>query len=430
MLSSYNDLLTQYLTEEEQNYFRKDVLAWYAIGDKTYAYPNYAYSTEDLPKGTGLIPNRGIVFRQDLYKQIGSPDMSSPAGFLGACEKASKLTYNDLPVIGLQLYENGNEAYSIISQYFAVPWETKDGQAYNVWQNGENKESYAFLNEAYRRGLILESNFSDTRDQIREKIANGRVFALAAGPQDFSTEFQSLFDQDKEAYYIPEELHNAAGDDPTLTDISGWGYLQTVISSACKAPDRFIKLVSFLVGPDGSKQMAYGWEGEQWNYNGDGSISPTDSYVQAKEADPNLTKQIGIGAFDLYANFAYLMQFTPPLNLDDPVQYKDYRTNNNYIMQPLSNFSHMPAQYKYDPSDSRATQVQEEKVKEDNYLKMATAELMTMPTPEDFDAKFTEIQNTLPTICDIQLITQYDNDGLQAAKKQLGVSFFFPPYAK
>lgn len=162
MLLSYNELIEKYVPDEEKAGFRSDVLAWYALADgKTYAYPNYAYSTDDLPEGGGLVPNRCIVVRADMLEKLGNPSMESPADFLNVCERAMKElgTYDGLPVIGMQLYEGGNEAANIVSQYFAVPWENEEGQTYDAFTSGANKEVYAFLNEAYRRGLVLEANY-------------------------------------------------------------------------------------------------------------------------------------------------------------------------------------------------------------------------------------------------------------------------------
>ena len=431
MLVSYNDLIDQYLPEEEKAGFRSDVLAWYALADgKTYAYPNYAYSQDDLPEGKGLVPNRCIVVRHDLLEQLGNPSMESPSDFLDVCERAMTEigTYDGLDIIGIQLYEEGNEAVSIVNQYFAVPWETEDGHNYSYWTSQANKETYAFLNEAYRRGLILESNYADTRDTVREKIASGRVFALIAAPQDFSSQFGTLYDNDPEAYYVPVVLRNANGDDPTLTDISGWGYLQTAISSTCKAPEQLIKMISWLVNDEGAIQMNRGWEGEQWEWNDDGTISTLDSWKEATAADPTLNKKNGIGAFDLFANWCFLMQFQSPLNLDNPNDLKTYRINDTYIKDPMSIYSYRPAQSMVDPTDERAMLVSEENTKLKSYMTIAEAELLTAPTAEEFEAKYEEIVATRPTIYDEELVLAYGDDNLQRAKAQLGVKYFFPPY--
>lgn len=437
LLASYNDLAQNYLTEEEWKNFRSDVIAWYALADgKTYAYPNYAYSTDDLPEGKGLIPNRCIVVRADMLAQLGYDttklvDVKADE-FLNMCERAMKEigTYNELGVIGMQLYEGGSEAADIMNQYFAKPWETEDGQYYDDWTAGSNKETYEFLNAAYRRGLILEANYSDTRDQVREKIASGRVFALVAAPQDFAPQFAALYDTDPNAYYVPIVVRNENGDDPTLTDISGWGYLQTAITSSNKAPEQTIKMVNWLLSKEGAIQMNKGWEGEQWQWEEDGTISLLDSWKQAANDDPTLSKRNGINAFDLFANWAFLMQFEPKLDLENPNDLKTYHTTDTYIKDPMSAYSYRAAQYVRDAADERALPVSEEQNKLKSYMTIAEAQLLTAASQEEFEAKYAEIQATRPTMANLELINEYMNDCLQAGKAQLGVKFFFPPYAE
>lgn len=437
LLASYNDLAQNYLTEEEWKNFRSDVIAWYALADgKTYAYPNYAYSTDDLPEGKGLVPNRCIVVRADMLAQLGYDttklvDVKADE-FLNMCERAMKEigAYNELGVIGMQLYEGGSEAAEIMDQYFAKPWETEDGQYYDDWTAGSNKETYAFLNEAYRRGLILDANYSDTRDQVREKIASGRVFALIAAPQDFGPQFAALYEADPNAYYVPIVVRNENGDDPTLSDISGWGYLQTAITSSNKAPEQTIKMVNWLLSKEGAIQMNKGWEGEQWQWEDDGSISLLDSWKQAANDDPTLSKRYGLNAFDLFANWAFLMQFEPKLDLENPNDLKTYHTTDTYIKDPMSAYSYRAAQYVRDAADERALPVSEEQTKLKSYMTIAEAQLLTAASEEEFEAKYAEIQATRPTMANLELIAEYMNDCLQAGKAQLGVKFFFPPYAE
>lgn len=74
--------------------------------------------------------------------------------------------------------------------------------------------------------------------------------------------------------------------------------------------------------------------------------------------------------------------------------------------------------------------VNEERIKRESYLDIAEAELLTAESAEAFEAKYAEIQQTLPTVYDMELYLQYQDDALQAGKAQLGVKFFFPPYAE
>ena len=435
LLVSYNDLAAAYLTEEEWANFRSDVVAWYSLADgETYSYPNYAYSTDDLPEGKGLVPNRCIVVRADMLAQLGYDPSTlidvKADEFLDMCERAMTEigTYNDLKVIGMQLYERGNEAVKIMNQYFAVPWETEDGQYYDNWTAGSHKETYAFLNEAYRRGLILDANYSDTRDQVREKIASGRVFALVAAPQDFAAQFGILYDADPNAYYVPIVVRNANGDAPTLTDISGWGYLQTAVTSANKAPEKTIELINWLLSDEGAIQMNKGWEGEQWQWEEDGTISNLESWKKASNDDPTLSKKNGINAFDLFANYAFLMQFETKLDLENPNDLKTFRTKDTSIKEPLSIYSYRPTQSVKDPADERALPVNEEETNLKSYMTIAEAELLTAASAEEFEAKYAEIQATRPAMANLDLIAEYYDDCLQAAKEKLGVKFFFPPY--
>ena len=72
----------------------------------------------------------------------------------------------------------------------------------------------------------------------------------------------------------------------------------------------------------------------------------------------------------------------------------------------------------------------EEQNKLKSYMTIAEAQLLTAATAEEFEAKYAEIQATRPAMADLELINAYQNDCLQAGKAQLGVKFFFPPYAE
>ena len=145
-------------------------------------------------------------------------------------------------------------------------------------------------------------------------------------------------------------------------------------------------------------------------------------------ADPTLTKKMGINAFDLYANWCFLMQFESPLNLENHNDLKNYHITDTYIKAPMAIYSYRPSQSMTDPADERATLVSEERTKLKSYMTIAEAELLTAPTEEAFEAKYAEIAATRPSIYDQDLVIAYSDDNLQRAKAQLGVKFFFPPY--
>ena len=424
-LLAHNDLIEKY-NPDMKDVIRQDVFDWYAEGDgKTYMTPNYAYSSQDLKQGEQLVPNRCITVRKDLWEKLGSPDMSTPEAFLAACKRAQEeLTYDGKEVIGLQLYEGANEALSIMNQYFAVPFETQDGKyAYDFNQEG-TKESLAFLNEAFRTGLVTESNFSDTRDMINEKVASGRVFAMITAPQDFTGQMGSLYDTDPNAVYIPVLLRNHKGEDPVLSDIRGWGWLMTGITSSCERPDLVINLFEYLMSDEGQIDMVFGKEGETFNYNADGTISLTDAYYQA--AANNDTKKYALSAMNLLDNYAFRRKFDSV-----PTDPKALVITDTLLKAPMAPYSYDYAAsgLKLDPADPRKEEVQQLNVAISNYRKTAIAELITAASVDAFNAKFDEVKATLVSM-GVDKVIAYNADGYENAKKALGIENGWPLYQK
>ena len=69
---------------------QEDVFNWFSLGnDKTYGFPNFAYSSSYVDKDEKMQPNGGILVREDWYKEataaIGS-DMTSPSSFIEGCK--------------------------------------------------------------------------------------------------------------------------------------------------------------------------------------------------------------------------------------------------------------------------------------------------------------------------------------------------------
>lgn len=423
---AYNDLMEQYAPEMKE-VIRQDVFDWYAEADgKTYLLPNYAYSSEDLEKGEQLIPNGAITIRQDLYEAIGSPDMSTPEGFLAACEKVKNevKTYDGQEIIPIQLYEGVGNSSTWLAQYFATPYEDENGNYIYDFTQENYKEALKFLNTAYQKGLISDTNFSDTRDLVNEKIASGRVFAMITAPQDFIGPMQSLYDLDSKAVYKPVVLRNSKGEDPVLQDIRGFGWLTTAVSKKTKYPEQIAKLFTYLLSDEGQIAMSYGQEGVTFNYNEDGTISFTEEYETAVKN--NDTKKYGLNAMNLLANYAFLRKFEVP-----PTDPKQLATSDTIMKKPLAQYSYdySAAGFKFDPADPRKEAMNELAVKVATYRTTAIAKLVTAKDEAAFETGYQDAVNHLNEM-GIQELIEYDNDGFQAAKKALGIERSWAPFTK
>ena len=79
-------------------------LSWYTQADgHVYGYPNASYTPEDYEKYDTLTSNNTFLVRKDMYEAIGSPDMTTPEGFVAAIKKAKEMfpDVNGQPLIPL-----------------------------------------------------------------------------------------------------------------------------------------------------------------------------------------------------------------------------------------------------------------------------------------------------------------------------------------
>lgn len=272
MVLPLNDLADQY-----DAYFYKVAdpakLGWFTQADgKVYGYPNASSSPADYEKyGQSFTSNQTFEVRKDMYEAIGSPDMSTPEGFLNALKLAKEKfpTVDGQPLIPLGLHEftdNGN--YSLedyLQNFLAIP-RTKDGKLVDRKQDPEYLKWLKTLRKANEMGLLSKDIFIDKRPQMEEKIAQGRYFAMLYQRSDFATQNLSLYQQDpNKAYIAIDGPANANHDKPTLAGpgISGWTV--TLISKNVKDKARAIAFLSYLISEEGEKDMFLGEKGVTWD---------------------------------------------------------------------------------------------------------------------------------------------------------------------
>lgn len=240
-------------------------LGWYQQEDgHTYGYPNAAYTPSDYEKYDTIYSNETFLVRKDMYEAIGSPDMSTPEGFLKALKDAKAMfpEINNQPLIPFGMHEfttTGNASIdNMLPNFLAIP-KAKDGKVYDRAMD-ENMISWIdTLRVAYNDGLIADDIFIDKRIQMEEKIAQGRYFSMLYQAQDALAPIKSLYAEDSDKQYIAVEgPKNMNGDDHTLgaTGVAGWTL--TFISKNCENPDRAIEFFSYMISEEGQKDIYLG----------------------------------------------------------------------------------------------------------------------------------------------------------------------------
>lgn len=272
MVLPLNDLADQY-DAYFYNVADPAKLGWFVQSDgKIYGYPNASSSPADYEKyGQSFTSNQTFEVRKDMYEAIGSPDMSTPEGFLNALKLAKEKfpEVDGQPLIPLGLHEftdNGN--YSLedyLQNFLAIP-RVKDGKLVDRKQDPEYLNWLKTLRKANEMGLLSKDIFIDKRPQMEEKIAQGRYFAMLYQRSDFANQNITLYQQDpNKAYIAIDGPMNSQHAQPTLAGpgISGWTV--TLISKNVKDKARAIAFLSYLISEEGEKDMFLGEKGVTWD---------------------------------------------------------------------------------------------------------------------------------------------------------------------
>ncbi len=353
--------------------FREDVMNWWKAGNgKTYGVPNHYYSYEDVPEGTKLQPNGGMMVRKDIFNDWqsyiqgeanaqgkieyesfidGSAKsvewqgyITTPEGFLEAAKWALENDEYGLTT-GLQLNVfsgDGNTSLEWLSQFFAIPYEDKDGNYLYKFEEEEYKNMLLWLNEAYNtfaegttKRVISDQNFSANTDAVGTVIANARAFATLVTPQSYQYQFNTAKESlNKE--YISMYITNFDGDAPILQDVRGYGYLYNMVSTSCERPDIAIKLIDFLTSDEGQRLVFMGVEGDTWEFSSEvgNPIKYTQKYLDACVNET--TGDFGFKRFDMLVNYQYYDNIRPKTN-HGLTESELYMSN---LKRPLSIFAY------------------------------------------------------------------------------------------
>lgn len=264
------------LAKKYDPYFFKvaspEKLGWYREKDgHTYGYPNASFTKADFEKNKKtMTSNSSFLVRKDIYEALGKPDMTTKKGFLDALKRAKEKypEINGQPIIPLGLEEFGVGESSLgeyLADFLAIPLE-KNGKAYDRRTDPELKSWLKTIRKANEMGLLSTDVFVDKRQQIEEKMVQGRYFAMLYPYQDAIQPLTNLYNNHPERMYIsvpgPKDSN---GDAPTLPGpgISGWTV--TLITKNCKDPEKAIRFFDYMISKDGQRAAVLGKKGFSWD---------------------------------------------------------------------------------------------------------------------------------------------------------------------
>ncbi|GGF62148.1 ABC transporter substrate-binding protein [Paenibacillus albidus] len=236
---------------------------------KLYQFPNW-YTTQ--PNG-----NTGYLVNKKIYNELGTPSLETTDD-LHAYLKLVKEKYPDviplevgqgaegIDVLSSAFAENRPYVYSALSM-MAIP---TGSEMTSVFKDEAFRESLVYANQLYRDKLISQDAFTQTLEQVEQKIITGKTAVYAASsPTEYGAIGNALLkEEDPEAGYIMVWPVHKQGLDknkifPGAYNQLGWNV--SVITSAAKDPEAIFAFLDWFTGPEGQRIIMWGPEGKYWN---------------------------------------------------------------------------------------------------------------------------------------------------------------------
>ncbi len=290
---SYDELIEKYCTDFE-----------FEIDETFRSYTAYESTDEEYADLDGKLFGLNCFFvkdeddlghltfnvRQDIYEEIGSPDMSTTEGFYNALKEVKKRYPDMIPlVLGDSWYRwVFEEAFGCYNYYV-----TEEGGQTSVKMRAKDPkflEALLFLRKLYSEKLIDQDVFTRSSDSLDTILAAGNVFCYPTTFWGLDVVNASLEATKKGSHFIAvKPLAGGSMTDETVKfqGTSRRGWLTTLISKNCKDPETAIKFARYMWSVDGNLLVCYGHENEHY-YIEDGYIYRTEEVIEARKND--LTK--------------------------------------------------------------------------------------------------------------------------------------------
>lgn len=303
-----------------------------------YGYPSYFWAKENQKEGDRILSNQGMYARKDIMDQLGikPEDFNTKAGAIAALKKVkdAKLKYNGFDVTPAY-YDSW-----VIESMFGAPREDEQGNLVDREHTPQALETYKFLNELYREGLMPQDSQTLSKDQVQEKLNNGAVFSMTNQTIDWSP----LFHKDPNAIFVHVgPVAGDSGNKPYVDPTNASGWTLTMINSKAEHQDRIIKLFQYLSSEEMSLNTNYGPKGEAWDFDENGKVKQSEAFLKLNAEDAaQAALKYGNGTLLWFINWMPIQRTTPDTDEVDVVtklENKLYFGNYTYDMLPFENIT-------------------------------------------------------------------------------------------
>jgi putative aldouronate transport system substrate-binding protein len=380
---------------------------------KFFSIFSHFASSEDwktlLPYNVGAAMTGSLLYRHDLYEEMGSPKLENMEDLkqmlLAAHERYPQMT---------TLYFDNNWEYSYFRENFGFGQlqckfvENTDGQWVTYIRHDSYIDYMLYLNELYRAGCLTADNYAMDNSGISAALEAGNGFAYSSCTQDTANQRTAALKSS-----VPDGVFYEA---PVLGDASGYyesslGFMCTFISKNCKNPEAALRFLQFLHSDEGAKLTQWGRKGIDYTTDENGvpvfSKEWSDATIDGTH-DSTYNTWFYFGGSKILEAVARCAAF-------DSKQYPNYPTiRENYANKPWVQYA-MPIEgtdekIVYDKLFTQKT----------GQISAAEAKLLMSATREEFDANYAEMVRVAESI-GMNELEEYMNERINEAKGVYGV---------
>lgn len=312
-----SDLIDEYCPKM-WNLIDESAMEWYTMPDgKMYHMPGYITDDEAVERAQQKTNAGNLYVRQDIYNEMGRPDMSTPESFAAVLERV-KNEYPDLIPLNLGYiyltdYSMTPALKSIFNGFGVQPQGVGGDQPSVVYMDGDQvrlpyrdpnyKKALQYVNSLYRKGLLTDSLLIQRQSQIDQRLNNAEYFCTGEYTSNIHTQLNPSLRQnfgEEIQYEILDPAFAAEGVTPQYPTVKSKGWMTAVITKNAKQPDRLIKFLEFCYSELGQRTMIMGKEGETYDMV-DGVPKMREEYIQLKLE--NNTQELNKLGFTNFAPF-------------------------------------------------------------------------------------------------------------------------------
>ncbi|OPA79511.1 ABC transporter substrate-binding protein [Paenibacillus selenitireducens] len=255
---------------------------------KLYIFPNW-YTTR--ANGTA-----GWVVNKKIYNELGSPKLETFDDLYAYLKQVKEKYPKIIPYeTGLakdgqgvdmiyQGYKENNPSYQ---SFYAVP---QGDQLTSIYKDPDFREARQFIAKLFREKLATQDAFTQTADQVKEKVVSGRVAVYASSNPtvDAMQGDAELKKTDPDAGYIMIwPLHKEGLDKNKIFagNYKQLGWNGAVITKNAKDPEKIFAFLDWYTGPEGSALQMWGPPGPDGYWNGFDADGETPKYTDKYSSD-------------------------------------------------------------------------------------------------------------------------------------------------